>query len=683
MGHLYRITLVLLILGSVTWAAAPAKPKKTVDAATGAPMLPPPSTKPIADKDKTALEEGVATLGKQIEALRAQLKPKPQLLELLPDVVIFYNAVKYPLEYNEPMDVKQAKKALDDGMQRAKELAAGKAPWVTQTGPRGYLSKIDGSVQPYLLAVPKSYKPGDGKKYRLDFFCHGRGDTTLELKFINGKGEGSSTSTVEKFYAQPWGRYCCANKFAGEIDIFEIIDSLKHQYPIDENRIVLMGFSMGGAAVWHLSVHYADVWCAASPGAGFAETRIYQKLAEKGEIEKTPWYEQTLWHWYDAPDYINNLANLPLIAYAGTLDPQQESGTIMEKAAKAAGVPFERIWGQNVPHKYEPNAKKELDGRMDAFTARGRNPAPRKVKLETWTLRYNKMFWLTVDALDHHWQRTTVDGEITADGTIKLKTKNVSALSVDYASLLHAASGGSAIAYAVEIDGIKAGRMVPPANGKPGPVSFVKSAGEWRATSPSDDGLRKRHALQGPIDDAFLDKFVMVKPTGQPLNEKVGAWATAEMSHAVRQWHNIFRGDAPTKADTEITDDDIATSNLVLWGDPSSNAVLKKIADKLPVKWLGEKIIVGDQTFDGAAHAPVMIYPNPLNPRKYIVINSGFTFREDANSTNSRQVPRLPDWAVVDLTTPPNAHSPGKIAAAGFFGEKWDLLPAVSNPIAP
>src|SRR5947209_16322239 len=110
------------------------------------------------------------------------------------------------------------------------------------------------------------------KKWQVEFFCHGRGEGLLELRFVNGKGEGNNGSVVDRFFIQPYGRYCCANKFAGEIDILEILDSLKRQYAVDERRVILMGFSMGGAAVWHLSGHYADVWCAASPGAGFCET---------------------------------------------------------------------------------------------------------------------------------------------------------------------------------------------------------------------------------------------------------------------------------------------------------------------------------------------------------------------------------------------------------------------------
>jgi hypothetical protein len=68
-----------------------------------------------------------------------------------------------------------------------------------------------------------------------------------------------------------------------------------------------------------------------------------------------------------------------------------------------------------------------------------------------------------------------------------------------------------------------------------------------------------------------------------------------------------------------------------------------------------------------------MIYPNPLNPNRYIVINSDFTFREAHYLTNSQQTPKLPDWAVIDLTTPPGPRAPGRVAAAGFFGERWEM----------
>ncbi|MDQ6706683.1 MAG: hypothetical protein M3Z85_11990, partial [Acidobacteriota bacterium] len=127
------------------------------------------------------------------------------------------------------------------------------------------------------------------------------------------------------------------------------------------------------------------------------------------------------------------------------------------------------------------------------------------------------------------------------------------------------------------------------------------------------------------------------------------------------------------KDDTQITDADIANSNLVLWGDPGSNRVLAKIAGRLPVRWTKDFVTAGNHQYPSATNAPVMIYPNPLNPKKYIVLNSGVTFREADYRNNALQTPKLPDYAVVDVTTPADEQAPGKIVDAGFFGERWEL----------
>ena len=88
------------------------------------------------------------------------------------------------------------------------------------------------------------------------------------------------------------------------------------------------------------------------------------------------------------------------------------------------------------------------------------------------------------------------------------------------------------------------------------------------------------------------------------------------------------------------------------------------------------------QQFDPAHHAFAFIYPYPLSHGRYFVVNSGFTFRDDALSSNAKQVPMLPDWAIIDVRTPPNGRLPGKIASAGFFNERWELpakLPTVED----
>jgi hypothetical protein len=183
----------------------------------------------------------------------------------------------------------------------------------------------------------------------------------------------------------------------------------------------------------------------------------------------------------------------------------------------------------------------------------------------------------------------------------------------------------------------------------------------------------KRHGLQGPIDDALMDSFMIVRPTGKAFHEKTGAFEVSECDRAIDMWRKLFRGEARVKKDGEITDADIAAHNLILFGDPSSNKVLGRVAAKLPIGWTADKVSVGGQTFASDHHVPLLVYPNPLNPKKYVVLNSGFTFRDGDRVSNSRQTPKLPDWAIVDINTPATPQVPGAIPAAGFFDEQWRI----------
>lgn len=77
------------------------------------------------------------------------------------------------------------------------------------------------------------------------------------------------------------------------------------------------------------------------------------------------------------------------------------------------------------------------------------------------------------------------------------------------------------------------------------------------------------------------------------------------------------------------------------------------------------------RTFPADHYALVLIYPNPLNPHRYVVVNSGFTYREYDYLNNARQTPKLPDYAIVDVSVKPTSRAPGGIADAGFFDETW------------
>jgi dienelactone hydrolase len=633
--------------------------------------IPPPGVA-VPEPDRSELAAGLAELGKEIETLRGELKGKTALL---PDVQIYHKAVRYALEGNEFFNVKEipvAKAHLKSGLDRAKALREGKPAWIASSGllALGYVSRIDGSVQPYGLVIPPSWQPGSSVRHRLDTWFHGRGETLSELAFIDQRQKSPGEfAPRDAFVLHLYGRYCNANKFAGEIDLLEALEDVKRRYPIDEDRIVVRGFSMGGAACWQFAVHYADRWCAAAPGAGFSETPDFLKVFQNEKVAPTPW-EQTLWHWYDCTDWAVNLRQLPTVAYSGEDDKQKQAADIMGKALAAEGIELTHILGPKTGHKYHPEAKAEINRRIDAIAARGRDRSPPSIRFTTWTLRYNRMHWITVDRLEKHWIRARVDADVDAARGLTATTRNVLELTFEFPSGTSPFPTGRGPA--VLIDGQALPAPVVPSD-RSWKASYRKAGGTWGPAGPAPAGLVKRHGLQGPIDDAFMDSFVFVKPGGKPLHEATGAWAAKELDHAIREWRRQFRGDARVVDDDKIGDAEIGSSNLVLWGDVQSNRLLARIASNLPVRMNAAEIAVGDQRFPAATHVPLLIHPNPLNPDRYVVLNSGFTFREYDYLNNARQVAKLPDWAVVDVTTPPNSRYPGKIVAAGFFNEAWEV----------
>src|SRR6202042_90989 len=121
-----------------------------------------------------------------------------------------------------------------------------------------------------------------------------------ELAFVDQRQKSAGQFTPpDAIVVHLYGRYSCANKFAGEIDLFEALDQVKRSYAVDENRLVVRGFSMGGASTWQFATHYPGTWCAAAPGAGFAETADFLRFFQDETLEPT-WFERKLWHLYDS-----------------------------------------------------------------------------------------------------------------------------------------------------------------------------------------------------------------------------------------------------------------------------------------------------------------------------------------------------------------------------------------------
>lgn len=629
-------------------------------------------------EELAAIETRTVELGRWLDELRSHPPIDPgHPDDLFADVAVFHKAAIWIVRHGEffkPSYVAMTRDALETGLARAREALQGRAPWRSRaegSNVRGYVSKVDGSVQPYAVVVPT--RPRDaGSRYRLDVILHGRDANLTEVSFLQAHEGKPARDDEPGLILHIFGRTNNAYRWAGEADVFEAIDAVKREFPVDGRRILLRGFSMGGAGAWHLGLHHPDLWCAVEAGAGFVDTIEYQSLRE----EQIPADQRKGLHIYDAVDYALNAASLPVAGYGGELDKQLRASTRIREELERLGfamtteglvtrgqsIPFLQVVGAQTAHKVDPASAALLKTFRDTHAERGQVDPPGAVRFVTYTLKFHRAPGLSVERLHEHYRRATVT--LTPDDdrqTLGVTAENVAVLGIE-----------RRLAETVRLDGQEF-PLRPAVDGLLPRVYFRHTEAGWQtldydASRDLQENVRieKAPGLQGPIDDAFTGPFLCVRGTREPWNADVQRWADARLAAFAALWNRYFRGDLPVKDDTAVTAEDIEGKNLILFGDPGSNRLLERWLNRLPLEWSRQEFALGGR-HAAAVHAPVLIAPNPENPRRYVVLNSGHTFDARALAgSNAQLYPRMGDWAVVRL-----APEGDTVAASGFLDEQW------------
>ena len=184
-------------------------------------------------------------------------------------------------EYTLAEDPELVTGLLDEAALRAGALGSGRRPWTTATGSvvRGYVSRVDGSIQPYVVEIPAGLDRSKPARPRRP----PRPERRYERGPLHPSRISASRSRPNDLYLtlHVFGRGNNAYRWAGETDVFEAIDAVRRNEKVDDDRVVLRGFSMGGAGAWHLGLHYPSSWCSVEAGAGFTETIRYAGLEDK------------------------------------------------------------------------------------------------------------------------------------------------------------------------------------------------------------------------------------------------------------------------------------------------------------------------------------------------------------------------------------------------------------------
>jgi predicted esterase len=242
----------------------------------------------------------------------------------------------------------------------------------------GALKRRHGA-HPYWLVVPASYNPA--KKYQVRFQLHGgvmREDSSL-------RGDGSvRLAGAEQIYIMPSGWSEAPWWSDRQVEALRaILDEVKRDYNVDENRVVVAGVSDGGTGAFYIAMRDT------TPYASFLPLNGYVLVLRNPGLE----IRSSL--------FLNNLRNKPLYIVNGGRDPLYP----MEAVEPSIGFMNEL----HVPITYRPRPEAGHDtswwpALKDDFerfvSTHPRVPLPDTLTWETSETRnWNRAHWLVIDAL--------------------------------------------------------------------------------------------------------------------------------------------------------------------------------------------------------------------------------------------------------------------------------------------
>ena len=124
----------------------------------------------------------------------------------------------------------------------------------------------------YLVYVPRQVEPG--KRYPLVIYLHGsckecvtHERIMLESGLQIWHGYDRNVQREPTFLFAPAGGTGGWTREPRRAKIFELIDGLLEEFPIDRQRIYILGFSMGGAGTWNYIQERPTFFAAANPQA--------------------------------------------------------------------------------------------------------------------------------------------------------------------------------------------------------------------------------------------------------------------------------------------------------------------------------------------------------------------------------------------------------------------------------
>ncbi len=509
-----------------------------------------------------------------------------------------------------------------------------------------FFSDVDDSDQPYALYLPKNFSPA--KKYPLVVSLHGAwSNHRLNLKRVFGKGNlpGESDLIATRYFqpfrevdfivASPYARGTMGYQGIAEKDVYDVLDDVKRRFPIDEDRVYLTGLSMGGGGTLWLGLTRPDIWAAIAPVCA---------AAPDGTEDLAP-----------------NALNVPVHLFHGDQDPAVPvaSSRAWQKRLLDLGSEVEYVEYPGVKHNSWDNAYSE-GAIFDWFAKFRRNRFPERVRFVTRAYKYSRAYWVRIDGLTPG-ELASIDARFTGANQIEVTTANVEGFTL---ALEGHPKWQRRRPLRVTLNGTA--HTLPPAEtfsfsgGKPGLLQPARGAKGPGAEGPISEAVASAHiyvfGTQGTTPEQARDR--------REIAARAAEWSTPQLKLFVT--HRVL-------ADRQVTDDDLKTANLVLFGTKETNSLIARFAGQLPLE------------LNAGAADYGLVFIAPVNG-KYVLVNSGlpwWTGQEQAKRPGLRFLRGAP-YSI--LASFPDyilfKGSLGNVVAEGRFDNSWKVPAAERAKLA-
>jgi len=514
-----------------------------------------------------------------------------------------------------------------------------------------YLSRVDGSGQPFKIAIPTGYDKR--KAYPLVVVMHGYGGNHMEYS-------GGVRSNPDYFELNVLGRARGGGyRDLSEADVLDAVDYVRGEWSIDDHRIHLTGASMGGGGTFQLAVRYPDRWASGRPVCGYGtDLPIVNAL-------HVPLYTT---HSQDDP-------SVPVLASRAPVQKLKEAG--------GQAVIDETIGLQHAAWNYAAGNLRAEQWMRDQV-----RPDTREVRRVDYTAvdrEACRAYWLGVAEWGNMPGPARFKAVAGRENQLYLNLENVRVLQIQVSQ----SPFDPGRELKVSVNGKPFVAVNQPL---PDTLYVAEEDGAWSVKAAWTD--RPAFALRTPggVHNLYRGEplLIVYGTGGGDSSRKAMEQAAAAASKGVNpMWvgdegdikdgvanHQLLYGRLRMKPDTAVTESDLGACNLLLIGNADENKVVREMGSGLPVRFEEDIVCSDGVRIPGKKAVLGLVYRNPLAPVRLIYwvaadnpsAYRAYTFLMQLQNDN----PCATDMLVVQ-------DNPPKIVKVRFFDSRWNWTDPFKN----